>query len=50
MIMTGYRVRYRLGPLTELLFDLSSVIVSRIILLLLVGLHEIRETSSTSLV
>ena len=44
------RVRYRLGPLTKLLFHLSSITVTCIILLLLVGLHEIWEATSTSLV
>ena len=36
--------------MTKLLFDLPSVIVTCIILLLLVGLHEIREAASASLV
>ena len=48
--MAGNRVRYRLSSLTKLLFHLTSITVTCIILLLLVGLHEIWESASTSLV
>jgi len=39
-----------LRTLAKLLFDLSSIAVACIVLLLLVGLHEVREATSSSLV
>ena len=50
MIMAWNRVRYRLRSLAKLLFHLASIAVTRIILLLLVRLHKIGESTTTSLV
>ena len=47
VVVTGHRVGNRLGTLTKLLFHLTSIVVARVVLLLLVGLHEVGQPASS---